>query len=183
MSQTPHKTPLRTFLAFALIAPSMNACSAQQTAEQTQPLTNEASTPLANAPVAYSIDAATGRSLFIEKGCVICHAANGVGGTAAHPFDRDRHDGAVDPLAFSARIWRGAPVMVELQAIELGYIIDLDAQEIADLAGFAASATEQEKLSINDVPENLRAWFLDDAIWEQDGWLDELRNRINSNRQ
>ena len=168
----------RISLLAAVALGMTTACSAGEVeADQAQA---QAAQPQPMAVKAYAIDAANGRKLFVDKGCVICHAANGVGGTAAHPFDGDRHDGPVDPLAFSARVWRGAPVMVELQSIELGYVIDLNAQDLADLAGFAASAEEQKRFDINDVPENLRSWFLDAMIWEQDGWLEQLRNRINS---
>jgi mono/diheme cytochrome c family protein len=32
-------------------------------------------------------DAARGRTLFVSKGCVVCHAINEVGGTSAPPLD------------------------------------------------------------------------------------------------
>ncbi|MHA7871017.1 MAG: c-type cytochrome, partial [Hyphococcus sp.] len=77
--------------------------------------------------VRHSMDPVKGRALFIDKGCVICHAVNGVGGKAAPALDAPVGDGPVDPLEFAARMWRGAPAMIELQSIELGYAIYLEA--------------------------------------------------------
>ena len=39
--------------------------------------------------VRHSADAANGRDLFVSKGCVICHAVNGVSGKAAPALDAD----------------------------------------------------------------------------------------------
>lgn len=121
------------------------------------------------------LDSQAGRGLFIEKGCVICHAVNGVGGKAAPPLDAQIGTPPVDPLDFSSRMWRGAPAMIELQSVELGYTIYLTADEIANLAAFAADREEQKKLSIDQVPEPMRASFLDEQFWEAEDWTEFMR--------
>ena len=121
------------------------------------------------------LDSQAGRSLFVEKGCVICHAVNGVGGKAAPALDAQVGAPPVDPLDFSARMWRGAPAMIELQSVELGYTIDLTADEIANLAAFAADRAEQEKLTVEEVPEPMRGSFLDEQFWEAEDWSEFMR--------
>ena len=82
---------------------------------------------------------------------------------------------AVNPLEFSARMWRGAPAMTALQAIELGYVIDLSAQDIADLAAFAASPEEQRLLTLDATPAGMRDWFLNEPHWRSDDWTEYLQ--------
>jgi hypothetical protein len=120
------------------------------------------------------VNARRGRILFVTRGCVICHAANGVGGKAAASLDAQTAGRTVNPLAFSAAMWRGASAMTALQAAELGYVIDLDAQDIADLAAFAASADEQSLLTPDSVPVEMRDWFINQRIWENEDWDDYL---------
>ncbi len=116
-----------------------------------------------------------GRGLFVEKGCVICHAVNGAGGKAAPPLDAPFGAPAVDPLDFAARMWLGAPAMIELQSVELGYTIYLTADEIADLAAFAADREAQKALTPESLPESVRAGLLDQRFWEMEDWEDFLR--------
>lgn len=71
-------------------------------------------------------DASRGRSLFIDKGCIICHSVNGIGGKAAPPLDAQTEYDVADPIGFATRMWRGAPAMIELQSLELGYSIGAD---------------------------------------------------------
>ncbi len=124
-------------------------------------------------------DAAHGRQLFVSKGCVICHSINGVGGQAAPALDAIQpEDGeaaaAVDPLDFVARMWRGAPAMLELQAVELGYQIELSAEELADLAVFAGDAGAQAGFTMEDVPEPMWDWMLNEPYWVDDNWPEKL---------
>ncbi len=124
-------------------------------------------------------DAAHGRQLFVSKGCVICHSVNGVGGRAAPALDAiavEEGDPVppVDPLDFVARMWRGAPAMLELQAIELGYQIELTSQDLADLAVFANDAGMQSDFSLEDVPEPMWDWMLNEPYWEDENWPQRL---------
>ena len=72
-------------------------------------------------------------------------------------------------------MWLGASAMLELQAVELGYQIELSGKDIADLAGFVGDRATQESFSIDDVPEPLRDWMLDIPYWEeQQDWPETL---------
>jgi len=119
--------------------------------------------------------AETGRAVFVQKGCVMCHSANGVGGKAAPALDAEVGGPPIDPLDFAARMWAGAPAMIELQSIELGYTVSLSGQDLADLAAFAASIEEQRKLTADQIPEGMRDSLLDERFWEMEDWDEFLR--------
>lgn len=121
-------------------------------------------------------DATKGRTLFVEKGCVLCHAINGVGGKAAPALDAPDPYVRPDPLEFAARMWRGAPAMVEFQSVELGYVIDLSADDIAHLATFAASRDEQKLLLDKAIPGPMRDSLLDERYWETEDWSEFMAN-------
>lgn len=125
--------------------------------------------------VTHEADPMAGRTLFVEKGCVICHSVNGVGGKAAPALDAQIGAPPVDPLEFAARMWRGAPAMIELQSIELGYTIYLTADDISNLAAFAADREAQKALTMDDLPETIRSGLLDERFWEMEDWDDYLR--------
>jgi mono/diheme cytochrome c family protein len=92
-------------------------------------------------------DAARGRTLFVSKGCIVCHAINEVGGTSAPPLDPEFAPGEVDPLDFVARMWRGAEPMIFMQQQELGVQIDFTGQELADIIAFVRDPRERRKFS------------------------------------
>ena len=119
-----------------------------------------------------------GRRLFVTKGCVMCHSVKEVGGRAAPPLDAEGPSATVDVLGFVSRLLRGAPAMLELQAIELGYQVELAPDEIADLAGFVADSREQEGFSLEEVPEPMRDWMLDEPYWEHDTWPEDLPDEM-----
>ena len=129
----------------------------------------------ANQTASTTGNAALGRAAFIEKGCVLCHSVNGVGGKAAPPLDAQTEFDTPDALEFAARLWRGAPAMVELQSLELGYTIWLTADDIANLAAFNANANAQKELSLDQVPAELQETFLDQRFWEAENWDEFLR--------
>lgn len=120
--------------------------------------------------IAHAGDAAAGRAAFVQKGCVLCHSINGVGGKAAPALDAPDDFVQPDPLDFAARMWRGAPAMVEFQSVELGYVIDLSADDIAHIATFAASREEQRLLKDEDIPGPMRDSILDERYWEMEDW-------------
>ena len=116
------------------------------------------------------VDAMRGRRLFVMKGCISCHSIKGVGGRAAPALDAPEENTAVDLLNFAARMWRGASAMQELQALELGYRIELSGGEIGDLAIFVSDLAAQRDFSIDEVPDLLRDWFIDEAYWDSGQW-------------
>ncbi|MGD9541032.1 MAG: cytochrome c [Parvularculaceae bacterium] len=154
----------------AMLAVGLAGCSEQTAAPASEDQTHGVER------VVHELNSAAGRGLFVEKGCVVCHAVNGVGGKAAPALDAEIGAPPIDPLDFAARMWRGAPAMIELQSIELGYTIYLTADEIANLAAFAGDVVEQKKLVVDDVPEPMRGSFLDERFWEVEDWDEFLRN-------
>ena len=108
-------------------------------------------------------DSQTGRQLFVNKGCVVCHAINGVGGTVAPPLDASTDNYDVDPYAFMARMWRGADAMLLLQAMELGYQIEFTAEELAHIDRFLNDSEIQREFSEDEIPDLIRDWMIDDV--------------------
>jgi len=103
------------------------------------------------------MDAAKGRKLFAEKGCVVCHSINGVGGEDAPALDAEYMETPMNPFEFAARMWRGAGAMVELQEDELGGQIELDGEELAAIIAFVHDSNEQAMFSEKDIPEEIEA--------------------------
>lgn len=104
-----------------------------------------------------------GRELFVNKGCVVCHAVNGIGGTVAPPLDAAPGVTVLDPFGFMARMWRGADAMLLLQGMELGYHIEFTGEELAHIARFLADADAQAEFEDADVPDMIRDWMIDDV--------------------
>lgn len=94
-----------------------------------------------------------GRLLFLEKGCVVCHAVNDVGGDIAPTLDAGDMPSPMNVFEFAARMWRGAPAMVLMQEAELGEFINLTGEELADLIAFFHDANEQAELTNDQIPE------------------------------
>ena len=102
------------------------------------------------------MDARRGRTLFGEKGCVICHSVNSVGGEHM-PFDVETmEEMPMNAFEFAARMWRGAGPMIELQNEQLGYQIELTGQELGDIIAFVHDEREQKKFSLDDVPKEFQ---------------------------
>lgn len=102
------------------------------------------------------MDAANGRSLFASKGCVVCHSVNGVGGEDAPMLDAEFMDQAMNLFDFAANMWRGAETMVLMQREELGYVIQLSGQDLADIIAFVHDPQEQSRFSTADIPEDIK---------------------------
>ena len=66
--------------------------------------------------------------------------------------------------------------MVELQSLELGYVIWLTADEIVHLATFAADAAAQKELSLDDLSEAARDSILNERFWEVEDWSEFLND-------
>lgn len=102
------------------------------------------------------LDSHRGRELFVNKGCVVCHVVNGVGGEVGPSLDAEGMPQPMNAFEFSARMWRGAPAMVQMQEDLLGEVITLSGQDLADLVAFAHDKSEQEKLKADQIPDHLR---------------------------
>ncbi|MGI9435788.1 MAG: c-type cytochrome [Geminicoccaceae bacterium] len=127
------------------------------------------------------IDPDRGRRLFVAQGCFLCHAINGAGGIAAPALDAPYDIDQLDLMGFVARMWQGASAMLELQALELGYQIELSSDEIADLAAFASSPQAQQDFSMEEIPETLRDWIVQKPYWQGDGWPENFEQEYNEN--
>ncbi|NNE22863.1 MAG: c-type cytochrome [Rhizobiales bacterium] len=102
------------------------------------------------------MDAGRGRQVFIDKGCVVCHAVNKVGGDIGPSLNAGDMPRPMNAFEFAARMWRGAQAMTAMQQEEFGKVVDLSGQELADLVAFAHDADEQRKLSLTQVPRKYR---------------------------
>jgi hypothetical protein len=99
------------------------------------------------------MDSARGRKLFLEKGCVACHAVNGIGGDVGPTLDASNMPEPMNTFEFAARMWRGAPAMIAMQKAQFGEVIELNGRDLADIIAFAHDESEQRKLNKIQVPE------------------------------
>ncbi len=99
------------------------------------------------------MDSARGAAAFMEKGCIVCHAVNGVGGEIGPSFDAGGMPQPMNAFDFAARMWRGAPAMAMMQEDLLGEMIALSGQELADIVAFVHDAQAQKEVSVDDVPK------------------------------
>ena len=104
-----------------------------------------------------SMNAANGRLLYASKGCVVCHSINGVGGEDAPMLDAEFMDEPMNPFDFAANMWRGAETMVEMQREELGDVIDISGQELADIIAFVHDPDEQALFTGEEIPADMKA--------------------------
>ena len=102
------------------------------------------------------MDSHRGRELFLNKGCVVCHAVNEVGGAIGPSLNAADMPQPMNAFEFAARMWRGAPAMAQMQQDLLGGIIDLSGQDLADLVAFAHDADEQRALKAEQIPSQYR---------------------------
>ena len=102
------------------------------------------------------MDSGRGRALFLNKGCVICHSVNSVGAEIGPSLNAADMPTPMNVFEFAARMWRVASAMAVMQEYELGGIISLTGQELADLIAFAHDAEEQAKLTESQIPEQFR---------------------------
>jgi len=99
------------------------------------------------------MDSHRGHELFVERGCIVCHQVNGVGGEIGPSLNAGDMPVPMNAFEFAARMWRGAGAMIAMQQDLFGDQIDLTGQDLADLVAFAHDETEQRKLSREEIPE------------------------------
>ncbi len=102
------------------------------------------------------MDPVRGRKLFASKGCVACHAINGVGGHDATPLDAHTMDRVMNPFDFAAKMWRMAPAMIYAQEEALGEQILFTGDELADIIAFIHHDEEQHRFSEADITPEVR---------------------------
>lgn len=109
-------------------------------------------------------NSARGKQLFVNKGCVVCHAVNGAGGDSGPALDVDPSVRKIDVFGFAARMWKGAEQMVALQVMEVGFPIDLNGQELAHLAHFLHDHEAQQSFSDEDIPAIVRKLLKEEKL-------------------
>jgi mono/diheme cytochrome c family protein len=96
-----------------------------------------------------------GRALFASKGCVVCHAVNGVGGEDGPPLDAALMPDIMNPFDFAAKMWQGAEAMIAMQQYELGEQIELTGEELANIIAFVHDPDEQALFTDADIPARI----------------------------
>ena len=99
------------------------------------------------------MDSERGALVFMEKGCVVCHSVNGVGGEIGPSFNATDMPQPMNAFEFAARMWRGAPAMAQMQHDLFGEMINLNGQELADVIAFVHDAHVQSHITATDIPE------------------------------
>jgi cytochrome c len=103
-----------------------------------------------------NMDAAKGMRLFASKGCVACHAVNGVGGHDAPALDAHTMKKVMNPFEFAAKMWRGAPAMIAAQEEAMEGQILFTGKELADIIAFVHDDAQQHKFTEAMIPANIR---------------------------
>ena len=102
------------------------------------------------------LDSHRGRELFVNKGCIVCHSINNIGGEIGPSLNAEGMPQPMNAFEFAARMWRGAPAMVQMQEELLGEVITLSGQDLADLIAFSHDKVEQNRLRADQIPDHLR---------------------------
>ena len=92
-----------------------------------------------------------GRKIFVSKGCVACHAINGVGGHDAPTMDAHQMDKLMNPFDFAAKMWNHAPAMIAAQESAFGEQIYFTGEELADMIAFIHDDEAQHSFSEKDM--------------------------------
>jgi hypothetical protein len=102
------------------------------------------------------MDPVRGRKLFASKGCVACHAINGVGGHDATPLDAHTMQQVMNPFDLAAKMWSMAPAMIYAQEEGLGEQILFTGDELAHIIAFIHHDDEQHHFSEADITPEVR---------------------------
>ena len=100
---------------------------------------------------------ARGKALFVAKGCVACHAINGVGGHDAPGMDAHKMtDRLMNPFDFAAKMWNHAPAMIAAQEDAFGEQIFFTGEELADIIAFIHDDGAQHAFTEKDLTPEAR---------------------------
>ncbi len=103
-----------------------------------------------------SMNPARGRKVFVSKGCVACHAINGVGGHDAANLDAHTMQPMMNPFEFAAKMWTMAPAMIYAQEEALGEQILFTGDELADIIAFVHNDEAQHGFGEADLTAEAR---------------------------
>jgi cytochrome c len=99
---------------------------------------------------------ARGLKLFVDKGCVACHAINGAGGHDAPAMDAHSRSGLMNPFDFAAKMWNHAPAMIAAQEEAFGEQVYFTGEELADMIAFIHDDDAQHAFSEKDITAKAR---------------------------
>ena len=98
-----------------------------------------------------------GKKLFVSKGCVTCHAVNGVGGHDAPTMDVHAEMRNVNPFDFAAKMWNHAPGMLAAQEEAFGETVTFLGYELADIIAFVHDDEAQHTFQESDITPKIRS--------------------------
>ncbi len=99
---------------------------------------------------------ARGAKIFVDKGCVACHAVNGTGGHDAPNMDVHVQGGFMSPFDFAANMWNHAAGMIAAQEAALGEQITFTGSELADIIAFVHDDEAQHAFSAKNLTAKAR---------------------------
>jgi len=102
-----------------------------------------------------AFDPALGRKLFGDKGCVVCHQVNGIGGEDGPNLSYGQYDTPVNAMEVASDLWEKASIMIPAQEDELGAQIKLSPDELAGIIAFLADPAEQKHFKKSDIPAKI----------------------------
>ena len=102
------------------------------------------------------MDPRRGKELFVTKGCVACHAINGIGGHDAPNLDAHTMAPMMNPFDFAAKMWNHAPAMIAAQEAALGEQIYFTGDELADIIAFIHHDEVQHGFTERDITPDAR---------------------------
>jgi len=146
-------------LTVALVATGLAGSGAVYAQESTEPAASSmsgSSSMMMGGMKIPEMNADRGRVLFVEKGCVMCHSINGVGGEDAPALDAHTMKPMMNPFAFAAKMWKMAPAMIAAQEDELGGQILFTGDELADMIAFVHDDEAQHHFSEGDLTPEMR---------------------------
>ena len=97
-----------------------------------------------------------GMDLFVDKGCIACHAVNGVGGHDASSLDAHDMGEFMNPFDLAAKMWAMAPFMIEAQEEAFGEQIYFTGDELADIIAFLHDDVQQHEFTEGNLTEAAR---------------------------
>ncbi|MEE9544158.1 MAG: c-type cytochrome [Rhodospirillales bacterium] len=98
-----------------------------------------------------SMNPINGKKLFVAKGCVACHAVNGVGGHDAPSMDAHSEGELMNLFDFAAMMWNHAPAMIAAQEDAFGEQLYFTGEELADIIAFVHDDLAQHSFTEADL--------------------------------
>lgn len=132
--------------AFLLAAIGAGAAEASHVASSEAPSAKER--PRLVMPI---MNPERGKRLFVNKGCIACHAVNGVGGHDAPALDAHTMERLMNPFDFAAKMWNHAPGMIAAQEGAMGDQVFFTGAELADITAFVHDDATQHTFTETDL--------------------------------